>query len=110
MLTFGAFSKKTYCPAADDGNNESLQEESEDAMKRLENVTKDSKREMDILDALDEVHRRVWSLLICTIHSTLRQVRMLNARNNDITTDQMLQDLRERAVCIPPTVQQLQVY
>jgi len=53
-------------------------EESEDAMKRLENVTKDSKREMDILDALDEV-------------------RMLNARNNDITTDQMLQDLRERA-------------
>jgi len=47
-------------------------------MKKLENVTKDSKREMDILDALDEV-------------------RMLNARNNDITTDQMLSDLRERA-------------
>lgn len=53
-------------------------EESEDAMKKLENVTRDSKREMDILDALDEV-------------------RMLNARNNDITTDQMLHDLRERA-------------
>ena len=31
------------------------QEEREDAMKKLENVTKDSKREMDILDALDEV-------------------------------------------------------
>ena len=31
------------------------QEEAEDAMKKLENVTKDSKREMDILDALDEV-------------------------------------------------------
>lgn len=56
----------------------SLQEEANDAMKKLENVTKDSKREMDILDALDEV-------------------RMLNARNNDITTDQMLNDLRERA-------------
>lgn len=59
-------------------NDAKDKEESEDAMKRLENVTKDSKREMDILDALDEV-------------------RMLNARNNDITTDQMLQDLRERA-------------
>lgn len=59
-------------------NDAKDKEESEDAMKKLENVTKDSKREMDILDALDEV-------------------RMLNARNNDITTDQMLQDLRERA-------------
>merc|ERR1711934_581635 len=59
-------------------NEEKEEEEKHDAMKKLENVTEDSKREMDILDALDEV-------------------RMINARNNEISTDQMLADLRDRA-------------
>jgi len=59
-------------------NDAKEEEEKNDAMKKLENVTKDSKREMDILDALDEV-------------------RMINARNNEISSDQLLADLRERA-------------
>jgi len=51
-------------------------QEEVDAMNRLERVTKESKRELDILDALDEV-------------------KMMNAANNNISVDQLLNNLKE---------------
>eukprot|EP00658_Telonema_sp_P-2_P046107 TRINITY_DN3420_c0_g1_i1.p1 TRINITY_DN3420_c0_g1~~TRINITY_DN3420_c0_g1_i1.p1 ORF type:complete len:289 (+),score=128.65 TRINITY_DN3420_c0_g1_i1:46-867(+) len=48
-----------------------------DAMNRLERVTQESKREMDILDALDEV-------------------KMMNAANNVLSGEAMLANLRDK--------------
>jgi len=57
-------------------------EETGDAMKALENRTNDSKVEMDIIDALEEI-------------------RALNARNSKITPEQLIEKYKTKAFKVP---------
>ena len=71
---------------------ERVEEEAGDSMKTLENRTVDSKREMDILDALDEIkainqrHERVDTNMILEMHSS-----------TDVNTKVTLDDDQEQA-------------
>eukprot|EP01103_Thecamoeba_quadrilineata_P013995 TRINITY_DN4037_c0_g1_i1.p1 TRINITY_DN4037_c0_g1~~TRINITY_DN4037_c0_g1_i1.p1 ORF type:complete len:282 (-),score=62.37 TRINITY_DN4037_c0_g1_i1:66-890(-) len=61
----------------DEAKQQRKKEEEGDAMKALENRTVDSKKEMDILDALDEL-------------------RSMKARHSKVDTNQLLQNCKER--------------
>jgi len=56
------------------------EEEEGDAMKALENRTMDSKVEMDIIDALEEI-------------------KTLNARNSKITPDKLIEEYNKKFIC-----------
>jgi len=63
--------------AEEELTEEQEKKEEQDAMNRLERVTKESKMDEVIMDGLDEI-------------------KMLNAANNNISVDQLLQNLKEQ--------------